>query len=65
MACGILVPQPGIEPMSPELQGGFLTTGSLGKSPVSLISDSKSGKLNGENQSAASIYCWKQVGFVD
>ena len=26
MACGILVPQPGIEPKSPALQGGFLTT---------------------------------------
>ena len=27
VGCGILVPQPGIEPTSPELQGGFLTTG--------------------------------------
>ena len=27
MACGILVPKPGIEPASPALQGGFLTTG--------------------------------------
>ena len=33
MACGILVPRPGIEPASPELQGGFLTTGPPGKSP--------------------------------
>ena len=32
-ACGILVPQPGIEPASPGLQGGFLTTGPPGKSP--------------------------------
>ena len=32
-ACGILVPQPGIEPSSPELEGGFLTTGPPGKSP--------------------------------
>ena len=31
--CGILVPQPGIEPMSPALEGGFLTTGPPGKSP--------------------------------
>ena len=31
-ACGILVPQPGIEPMSPALEGGFLTTGPPGKS---------------------------------
>ena len=27
MACGILVPQPGIESVSPALAGGFLTTG--------------------------------------
>ena len=32
--CGILVPQPGFEPEFPELQGGFLTTGLPGKSPV-------------------------------
>jgi hypothetical protein len=25
-ACGILVPQPGVEPASPALEGGFLTT---------------------------------------
>ena len=31
-ARGTLVPQPGIEPESPALQGGFLTTGPLGKS---------------------------------
>ena len=31
-ACEILVPQPGIEPMSPTLEGGFLTTGPPGKS---------------------------------
>ena len=31
-ACGILVPGPGIEAMSPALQGGFLSTGSAGKS---------------------------------
>ena len=32
-ACGILAPQPGIEPASPALQGGFLTTGPSGESP--------------------------------
>ena len=32
-ACGILLPQPGIEPVSPALQGRFLTTGPPGKSP--------------------------------
>ena len=34
-ACGILVPQLGIKPASPALQGRFLTTGPLGKSPYS------------------------------
>ena len=27
IACGILDPCPGIEPMSPAVEGGFLTTG--------------------------------------
>ena len=36
-ACGILVPCPGIEPVSPAFQGGFLTTGPPGKSWVSLL----------------------------
>ena len=31
LACGILVPRPRIEPMSPALAGGFLTTGPPGK----------------------------------
>ena len=31
-ACGILVPHPGIEPSSPALEDGFLSTGPLGKS---------------------------------
>ena len=31
-ACGILVPQPGIKPASPALEGGFFTTGPPGKS---------------------------------
>ena len=30
VACGILVPQPGIELLSPALAGGFLTTGPTG-----------------------------------
>ena len=33
MACGILVPQPGIKPAAPAWQGGFLTTGPPGKPP--------------------------------
>ena len=32
VAGGILVPQPGTEPVSPALHGGFLTTGPPGKS---------------------------------
>ena len=32
VACGILVPQPGIKPESPSLRGRFLTTGPPGKS---------------------------------
>ena len=31
--CGVLVPQPGMEPASPALEGRFLTTGPPGKSP--------------------------------
>ena len=31
-ACGISVPWPGIEPVSPALEGGFFTTGPPGKS---------------------------------
>jgi len=30
--CGILAPQPGIEPTPPALEGEVLTTGPLGKS---------------------------------
>ena len=32
MACGILVPQPGIKPLSPALEGRFLTIGPPGQS---------------------------------
>ena len=32
-ACGILAPQPGIEPAPPALEGEVLTTGLPGKSP--------------------------------
>ena len=32
VACGILVPQPGTKPVSPALEGGFLTTGPPGMS---------------------------------
>ena len=33
-ACGILVAQPGLEPASPALEGGFLTTAPPGESPI-------------------------------
>ena len=33
-ACRILVPRPGIKPVSPALAGGFLTTGPPGKSHI-------------------------------
>ena len=36
-ACGILVPWPRIKPLTPALQGRFLTTGRPGKSPVPLV----------------------------
>ena len=36
-ACGILVPGPGIEPVSPAFAGGFLTTGPSGKSTVEIF----------------------------
>ena len=35
--CGILVSCPGIEPMSPALEGEFLTPGPRGKSPCLLL----------------------------
>ena len=36
--CGILVPQPGMEPLSAALEGRFLITGPLGKSSYYLDS---------------------------
>ena len=38
-ACRILVPRPGIEPTSPALEGGFLTTGPPGKSPLTALDE--------------------------
>ena len=45
----ILVPQPGIKPKSPELQGRFLTTGPPGKSPLAFIL-SEVGNTDGSEQ---------------
>ena len=36
-ACGILVPRPGMEPVSPALEGRFLTTGPPGKSRAQFL----------------------------
>ena len=37
LACGILVPQPGIKPASPALEGKFLITGPPGMSPFLIV----------------------------
>ena len=37
LACGILVPRPGIEPVSPALEGRYFTTGPPGNSPHTLL----------------------------
>ena len=46
VAHGILVPQPGIEPTSPELEGGFLITGPQGKFQRVLIWEASLGQLD-------------------
>ena len=54
-ACGILVPQPETEPVSPALQGGVLTTGPSGKSQnPSLYNGAKNQTLFG--------YFWRTLG---
>ena len=35
--CGILIPQPGSKPMSPVLQGGFLTAGTSWQVPTTPV----------------------------
>ena len=49
MACGILAPQPEIEPIPSALEGGFLTMVSSGKSLKSWIILRKMGKWVGIN----------------
>ena len=39
MACGIFVPQPGIEPKPPALEGGVLTTGPPGNSLLAIMNN--------------------------
>ena len=47
-ACGILVPQPGIEPASPALEGRLFTTGPPGKYLLGIFDKRKSrGRLGG------------------
>ena len=52
VACGILVLQPGIEPTSPALEGGFLTTRPPGKwsKSRSVVSDSLRPQWNSPGQ---------------
>ena len=50
MACGILVPQAGIEPASPALGGRFFTTRLSGKSPENVFLP-KGLSVPGSNQS--------------
>ena len=38
IACGILIPRPGVEPVSPALAGGFLSTGPPRKSLETVLS---------------------------
>ena len=52
-ACGIFVPQPGIRPESPALEGGFLTTGPPGKSHHQLF--------DRENNLFYLCFCWRIV----
>ena len=37
MACGILVPSPGIKPTSPAFENRFFTTAPPGKSPIKIL----------------------------
>ena len=47
--CGIPIPRPGIKPRSPTLEGGFLTTGSPGKSLKSIILKGSSNQGKGKS----------------
>ena len=47
--CGIPIPRPGIKPRSPALEGGFLTTGSPGKSLKSIILKGSFNQGKGKN----------------
>ena len=56
MSCGVLVPQPGIEPVPLALEDRVLTTGLLGKSPH--ISDLEGACLPGSGRMVPTEGCW-------
>ena len=56
---GILVPQPRIKPLFSAFQGGFLTTGSPGKSLARSLDDGDRIKNSGGNPTDFII--WKEV----
>ena len=62
LACGILVPQPGIQPASPALEGRFLTPGPPGKSLFSLFCLVKPHSCFKVQQVTGS--CWGKVTFL-
>ena len=57
--CGILFPESGIETGSPELQGGFLTTGTR-EVPVGIILNSKQ-KQNTKITGKETDLTWSQI----
>ena len=59
-ACGILVPQPGMEPASPALQGGFPTAGPSGESQVVFLVTSLSRALVLCHSNCARCYLRRQ-----
>ena len=60
-ACRILVPQLGIEPASPALHGGFLTTEARGKSPDFLIFKERMAVLILQVKSILLFQFWKTL----
>ena len=54
-ACGLLVPGAGIEPKSPALAGGFLTTGPPGKSEGRLFKRLCNGEIGKEGVNVSGI----------
>ena len=74
MACGILVPRPGIEPASSALEGGFLTTGPPGKSlqyrllmleSCSMLNSGQSKDIKSKSQGFVNIALFRTRVFAD